>query len=100
MTLQEYLHQENPVKMPNVIVKKNEYTIASTHTLFKNSVREETHKRVYFKTKNSLLAGVEYCLIGTHFYAVDGDGNPKGRSCFSIPIEDSIYAEKHKLKVN
>lgn len=86
--------------MPQVIVKKNEYIVACTYTLFKNSVREETHKKVYFKTSNPLLAGVEYCLIGTHFFTVDRDGNPKNISCFSIPLEDSIYAEKYKTKVN
>ncbi len=80
MTLKEYLSQKNPVKMPTVIVNKNEYIVAYTQTLRNGEVQ----KRVYFKTKNELLAGVEYCLIGNSFYTVDKDGNVKNRSCFRI----------------
>ncbi len=80
MTLKEYLSQKDPVRMPNVIVKKNEYIVASTHTLRSGEVR----KTVFFKSKNPLVAGTEYCLIGSSFYIVDRDGNPKNRSCFRI----------------
>ncbi len=80
MTLKEYLHQKDPVRMPTVIVKKNEYIVASTHTLRSGEVR----KRVYFKSRNPLIAGTEYCLIGGSFYTTDHDGNPKNRSCFRI----------------
>lgn len=80
MTLTQYLKQKEPVRMPTVIVKNSEYTVANTITL-RNG---EVHKRVYFKTDNELLAGVEYCLIGSRFYTTDRDGNPKSASCFKI----------------
>jgi hypothetical protein len=79
MTLKEYLKQDNPVRMPKVVLKKSEYKIAQTYT-----IRGEKHHRVYVITKNSIVAGIEYCLIGKWFYATDTDGNPKGRSVFCI----------------
>lgn len=78
MTLTEYLNQKEPMRMPTVIVDKKEYIVASIHTLRNGEIR----KRVYFKSKNELLAGVEYCLIGSRFYTTDRDGNPKSASCF------------------
>lgn len=79
MTLNEYLKQKDPVRYPCVVLKKNQYKIAGTHT-----IRGEQRSRVYIITKNPLIAGIEYCLIGKWFYATDSDGNPKGRSVFSI----------------
>jgi hypothetical protein len=68
--------------MPDVIVKNSEYIVCSSGKLRNGKILTS----VYFKTENELLAGVEYCLIGGHFYTVDRDGNPKNRSCFRILI--------------
>lgn len=83
MNLKEYLSQKDPVRMPRVIIEEYQYIVASTSKHSNGEIR----KRVYFKTKNTLLAGVEYCLIGSSFYTVDRDGNPKNRSCFSIILK-------------
>jgi len=80
MTLKEYLNQKEPVRNPNVILRRNEYTKASMIKMANGEIRT----KVYIKTKNPLLAGIEYCLIGTRFYTVDGDGNPISASCFRI----------------
>ena len=80
MTLNQYLNQKEPVRMPTVIVEKKEYKVMFTHKTANGEVR----KRVCFKSKNELVAGVEYCLIGNRFYATDRDGNPKNASCFKI----------------
>lgn len=80
MTLTEYLNQKEPVRMPTVIVDKKEYMVISTHKAANGEVR----KRVCLKSKNTLVAGVEYCLIGNRFYTTDRDGNPKDASCFKV----------------
>jgi spore coat polysaccharide biosynthesis predicted glycosyltransferase SpsG len=80
MTLTEYLNQKEPVRMPTVIVDKKEYKVIFAHKAANGEVR----KRVCFKSKNNLLAGIEYCLIGNRFYTTDRDGNPKDASCFKI----------------
>lgn len=80
MTLKEYLNQTNPEKQINVVLTSKEYTVAGTY----KSKNGEVRKRVYIKTENSLLAGIEYCLVGKRFYTTDNDGNPKYSSCFRI----------------
>ena len=82
MTLKQYLNQKDPARMPQVILEKKDYIVASTRT----NITGEKRSRVYINTDNPLLAGVEYCLIGSGFYTVDRDGNPKNRSCFRIKI--------------
>lgn len=79
MSLKEYLNQKEPQRMPTVLIKPNEYKVTSTI-----KIRNEVRKSIYFNTKNPLLAGVEYCLIGTRFYTINRDGNPLSRSCFMI----------------
>ncbi len=81
MTLQEYLNQEEPEKMANVKITHDDYGVTTT---FK--IKNEICQRVYFKTTNPLLAGMEYFLMNGIFYTIDGDGNPKERSCFSLQI--------------
>lgn len=80
MNLKEYLKQKEPIRNYNVLVKRSEYSVATTIKLPNGELRS----RVYFKTKNPLLAGIEYCLIGHRFYTTDTDGNPKNMSCFRI----------------
>ena len=84
MTLNQYLKQKDPIRMPDVIVKDSEYIAVTSRTLVRNG---EVRKRVYFKTENKLLAGIEYCLVGNSFYTVDSDGNLKNRSCFRIAVK-------------
>jgi|JI10StandDraft_1071094.scaffolds.fasta_scaffold46334_8 hypothetical protein len=80
MTLTEYLNQTEPLRKPTVIVDEKEYNVVFTYKAANGEVR----KRVCFKSKNNLLAGIEYCLIGSRFYTTDRDGNPKSASCFKI----------------
>jgi hypothetical protein len=84
MTLKEYLKQKNPVRMPIVTLKKKEYSIASTGMY--GRLRDEKRSRCWINSADPLLAGTEYCLIGTTLWTVDRDGNPKNRSCFRIEI--------------
>lgn len=77
MSLKEYFNQKEPQRMPTVLIKPNEYKVSSAIKIGK-----EVRKSVYFNTKNPLLVGIEYCLIGTTFYTIDKDGNPLRRSCF------------------
>lgn len=79
MSLQEYLNQLKPQRMPTVILRPNEYIVASTFK-FGGEIRN----RVYINTRSHLLAGIEYCLIGTRFYTTDSDGNALNPSCFKI----------------
>jgi hypothetical protein len=79
MSLQEYLNQLEPQRMPTVVLTSKDYKIAST---FKYG--GVLRSRVYINTKNPLLAGTEYCLIGTRLYTTDSDGNPLNSSCFKI----------------
>jgi len=82
MTLKEYLNQKDPVHMPHVVLEKKEYRVTNTH----KTPRGEVQKTVYINSDNPLVSGVEYCLIGSHFYTVDRDGNVKNMSCFRINI--------------
>ncbi len=82
MTLKQYLNQKDPIHMPHVVLEKKEYKITNSRT----SVMGETRSTVYINSDNPLVAGVEYCLIGSHLYTVDRDGNTKGMSCFRIKI--------------
>ncbi len=80
MTLREYLGQKDPQKQQNVVLTKKEYIVAHVSVMHNS----EKRTRVYINSYNPLVAGREYCLIGTRFYTTDSDGNPKNRSCFKI----------------
>ena len=86
MTLTLYLNQKDPVRVPIVRLKPNEYTVANSGMF--GRLRDEKRSRVYINTDNPLLSGVEYCLIGSTFYTTDRDGNPKNRSCFHIEYNE------------
>jgi hypothetical protein len=79
LTLKEYLKQDNPCRMPRVLLNKKQYKIAQTY-----NHRGELRHRVYVITKNKIVSGIEYCLIGKSFYTTDTDGNPKNRSVFFV----------------
>lgn len=82
MTLKQYLNQKDPARMPQVVLGEKDYIVAGTIT----RITGEKRSRVYINTKDPLLAGIEYCLIGSGLYTVDRDGNPKNRSCFRIKV--------------
>jgi hypothetical protein len=83
MTLDEYLNQEKPVRMPSVMVKREELSIGGT-TKFAG----ETRTQVFFDSLNPLLLG-EYCIVnnGRTLMTTDDDGNPRRYSCFRIDFD-------------
>jgi hypothetical protein len=80
MTLTDYLNQKDPQRMPNVVLKKHELIIANTRT----TIMGDKTSRVYINHDNPLVAGTEYCLIGSRLYTVDRDGNARNPSCFRV----------------
>jgi len=82
MTLTEYLNQADPHRMPNVVLDKTEYTIASSI----NIPNKGKLSLVYITDPEAkILWGIEYVKWDndTTLYTTDADGNPKKRSCFS-----------------
>lgn len=77
MTLEEYLNQKDPVKMPNVWLTEQDY--------------DKVHK---IKLPNGdtltqiLIKGIDFIYLQknnlSHLYTQDGDGNIKAISCFNI----------------
>jgi hypothetical protein len=90
MTLKEYLNQKDPIKMPEVVLKKSELIIANTR---KDVMGRET-SRVYINSDNPLVAGVEYQLKDGHLYTVDGDGNRKILGMSVFRVEDNAKLAK------
>lgn len=74
--LTEYLNQENPVRMPRVVLQDDEYTLGFELKTINSTVQE-----VYIK-------GIPYtyCMYNGRsiLYTTDSDGNPKKLSCFVI----------------
>ena len=79
MNLQEYLQQESPARFPRVVLDSSEYVVGATYT-----IAGEKRKQVFINHASPLVAGIEYCLIGSRFYTTDRDGNPKSMSVFCI----------------
>lgn len=88
MTLEEYINQKDPERMPHVILKIEEYT---------EGVRRKTrmgdvHTQIFITSplfhQAFPEARGEYLMMGKwpRLYAVDSDGNPKGASCFRIEL--------------
>lgn len=80
MKYSEYLTQENPVRMPNVIVDPMWYTLG--HTIRLSAMPNDTITQITLKG----LEQYNYVLKGKdkRVWTTDQDGNPKSRSCFSI----------------
>ncbi len=85
MDLKEYLSQKDPVRMPTVYLKPNEYRIGAT---MKCGYRE-TRTQVFLDFGDHELSGTEYVLKNDWdvLYTVDQDGNAKNMSCFRINKE-------------
>jgi hypothetical protein len=77
MTLQEYLAQEDPVRMPDVILQEGEYEVWNTAGV---APRRFTHISIpAVKGSYSVNEG------DTQLYTQDAFGYPKSRSCFHLP---------------
>jgi len=84
MTLQEYIDQTEPQKMPNVLLERSEIQIGKT---INNVIKERSLTLVWIVDGCAeLLWGIAYVLVGDDktLWTTDEDGNPKKRSCFSL----------------
>ena len=79
MTLKEYLEQEDPVRHPMVVLRRDEIRVW-------RSIERAGHwlLAVTIETSDPLLAGVTYLLKGTRLWTPDADGNLKSPSCFFV----------------
>lgn len=81
MSYSEYATQENPVKMPDVLVDKMWYTLG--HKIVLSKAPEDFITQVK-------LAGLpyDYVLKGNNpvVWTTDHHGNPKSRSCFTLKL--------------
>lgn len=84
MTLNQYLSQTDPERMPHVKLDPSEYFVKTTLTAYTNrSGRNKvTIKQVFIHA----FPGVEYVQEGNwpQLYTTDEHGNPKAPSCFRI----------------
>jgi hypothetical protein len=87
MTLSQYLNQKDPIKGVRVFLKKSELLYGVKHTMTSGSKRGEVRQQVWINSKNEIVAGIEYCLIGNMLYTVDRDGNPKNSSVFRLLLD-------------
>lgn len=80
MTLQEYFNQENPIRMPVVILQSGDYVASK---LTRHSWNEE-RARVYIE--HPAIAGIEYSVSinCVRLYTTDKHGNQKQPSCFHL----------------
>ncbi len=81
MTLTEYLNQQNPARMPRVVLEETE--IVRMHKIRAGG---RTIQNVFIWTGDMPKILFEYCIVddGITLYTTDKDGNPKKPSCFSL----------------
>jgi hypothetical protein len=85
ITLSEYLDQKEPVRMPYVVLKENDYNLGHWY-----GVEGKKRASLWIPALSSVLPpnGVnpEYVVIeGLHqVYTTDSDGNPVRSSCFHL----------------
>ena len=74
MTLAQYLNQDNPVRMPDVVLEESQCRIG--HLVY-------DHRAVYIDDER---LPAEYAVkvddAGRKLWTTDSDGNPVARSCF------------------
>jgi hypothetical protein len=83
MTLQEYLNQENPVRMPKVLLQPEEFVIHLTIKVGVDTLRLVSIPAIWDRFKmsgNYVQVNDQPCLK-----TQDEDGNPKKYSCFYLP---------------
>ena len=77
MTLSEYLAQENPVRMPQVLLSEGEYQLSHYHGV------------IGLRVAAVFLPAIDACYCvkegNPRLYTIDQDGNPKSPSCFYLP---------------
>ena len=84
MNLLEYINQENPQRMPNVVLEHSEVQKGATiHTPIKDTALTLIW---IIDGCAELLWGITYVLVGEDktLWTTDENGNPKKRSCFSL----------------
>jgi hypothetical protein len=88
MTLTEYLNQEDPARMPNVILAEGEYEVWNTAGV---KPYRFTHISVPSVKGSYVVKEGE-----TNLYTQDGFGYPKSRSCFHLdkPLENLVNYER------
>lgn len=77
LTLTEYCHQREPVRMPDVLLQEGEYQVLLTWPVAGN---------FYRSIRIHMFSAAEYVeKFGDGvLWTTDDDGNPKSRSCFRI----------------
>jgi hypothetical protein len=88
MTLTEYLAQEDPVRMPNVILAEGEYEVWNTAGV---KPYRFTHINIPVFRGSYVVKEGE-----TNLYTQDQFGYPKSRSCFHLdkPLENLVNYER------
>ena len=88
MTLTEYLAQTDPVRMPDVVLEEGEYEIFNTV-----GMKPFRFTHVYLPSVKGSYSVKEG---DTTLYTQDQFGQPKNRSCFSLPhpLEDLEHYER------
>ena len=76
MNLTEYLNQKDPIRMPRVVLSKNEYILGVKLKVGLNVIQEVYIDKLPYN----------YCIVDgwRRLYTMDSDGNPKSSSCFRI----------------
>lgn len=78
MTLTEYLNQENPVRMPKVLLDPSEYFVGNFFGAYGARVADVSIK------------GIEFSYVlkegNPNVYTTDSQGNPDRPSCFWINL--------------
>ena len=95
MTLTDYINQVEPQRMPNVVLKRHEYSIRTLPKSVRGEVEHQVFIRFPFKWEQSIIKinpyfRNEYKAFGSHpctLYTTDRDGNAKERSCFRLPLK-------------
>lgn len=100
MTLNEYLNQDEPQRMPNVILKPNEYSIGTTIKIAGHN--DITQVFIQSDEFNKAFPGMtnEYVVKGNEkrLWTQDGEGNPKSLSCFYLP-DMPVYNKTDHSKI-
>jgi len=88
MTLTEYLNQEDPARMPNVILAEGEYEVWNTAGI---KPYRFTHINIPVFRGSYVVKEGE-----TNLYTQDQFGYPKSRSCFHLdkPLENLVNYER------
>ena len=79
MTLTQYLNQKDPVWFPTVVLKEEELNMLDTIY-----ISGEKRSLVTIKSDNPIVKDLHYCLVRGRLWVMDGHGNPRARSVFTL----------------